>query len=88
MDEHKLAAARANEFHASESIEGLPHVHGLDPAHGVEERRLPRAVRTDERDPLAGPERERDAVDGDGRPVAHDEITDLDESGHKDAEPR
>jgi hypothetical protein len=58
------------------------------PADGVEERGFARTVGADQRDPLTGSERERDAVERHGRPVADDEVVHLDECAHIVDEPR
>src|SRR5206468_4968013 len=70
---------------------GADHAHGAlrradDAADRVEQRGLAGAVRAYERDALACAERQRDTVDGDGGPVTDDELLDLDERGHSDAE--
>jgi hypothetical protein len=59
-----------------------PHTPGGwtdDSAHRIEDRRLPCAVRPDERDSLALADRERDSVDGHGRAVPDDHVIEREE---------
>ncbi len=50
-----------------------------EPAHGVQERRLPGAVGADEADDLAREHVERHVVDGDDAPEAHGQLLALQE---------
>jgi hypothetical protein len=59
-----------------------------DAAHGIQQRAFPGAVRAHERDPLADAHRQRNAVEGDGRPIPHHELSYVDEGTHSEVEPR